>query len=70
MAETAQTSDMGTGLGLVLGFVVALAAVATAATGWMYAIDHADSMKLFSGVALAIAFLAGGIAIAAIHIFE
>ena len=71
MTETAGRSDMATGLGLLLGFAVLLAAIATAGTAYLAEVgDHSDSMQLLSGIALSVAILAGGIAVVAIHAFE
>jgi hypothetical protein len=70
MTETTQESDMATGLGLLFGFVVALAAIGTAATAFVAVTDHSDSLQLLSGVGLTVALLAGGLSIVAIHAFE
>jgi len=70
MTETSRPSDLGTGLSLLLGVVVLAAAIATAATALLAESQGSETMQLFSGVALAVAFVAGGLAIAAIHVFE
>jgi len=71
MAETKTGSDMSIGLGLLLGFVALLAAVAMAGTAYIAALsEEGETMQLLSGVSLTVALLAGGIAIAAIHIYE
>jgi hypothetical protein len=70
MTETTQRSDMATGLGMLFGFVVALAAIATAATAFVAVTDHSDTMQILSGVGLSVAILAGGLSIVAIHVFE
>jgi len=71
MAETTTESDMGIGLGLLFAVVAVLAALAMAGTAYVTALsESADTMQLLSGVALAVAFLAGGLSISAIHIYE
>jgi hypothetical protein len=71
MAETTAGSDMRIGLGLVLGFLALLAALAMAGTAYVAVLEEeAETMQLLSGVALAVALLAGGVAVAAIHIYE
>ena len=71
MAETTGGSDMGIGLGLLLGLVAVLAAIAVAGTAYVSALaEEAETMQLLSGVSLAVALLAAGIAVAAIHIYE
>ena len=62
---------MGIGLGLLLGLVAGLAAIAVAGTAYISALaEEAETMQLLSGVSLAVALLAAGIAVAAIHIYE
>jgi len=62
---------MGIGLGLLLGLVAVLAAIAVAGTAYISALaEEAKTMQLLSGVSLAVALLAAGIAVAAIHIYE
>ena len=71
MAETTGGSDMGIGLGLLLGLVAVLAAIAMAGTAYMSALaEEGETMQLLSGISLTVALLAGGIAVAAIHIYE
>jgi hydrogenase/urease accessory protein HupE len=71
MAETTAGSEMKVGLGLLLGFVALLAALAMAGTAYVAVLEEeAETMQLLSGVALAVALVAGGIAVAAIHIYE
>jgi hypothetical protein len=69
MAETAQ-SDLDLGVSLLFAFVTVLAAVAMAWAAYAAYAQESDSMQLLSGVALTIALLAGGIAVAAVHLFE
>jgi len=70
MTETSRPSDLGTGLSLLLGVVVLAAAIATATTALLAESQGSETMQLFSGVGLAVAFVAGGLAIAVIHVFE
>jgi hypothetical protein len=69
MAEHAQGSDLGIGLAYVLGAVAILAALVTTVTSYADATGGGD-MQLVAGLAMAVAMLAGGLAVAAIHIFE
>jgi hypothetical protein len=56
---------------LLFGLVGVLAAVAMAVTAYLAATQEAaDTLQLLSGVALAVAIIAGGLAIAAVHVFE
>jgi len=69
MAETVQESDMGLGVGLALGFVAVLAAIVTAITAYLsFLVESGDLLQLYSGIAVAVAMLAGGLAIVAIHV--
>ena len=71
MAGTTETSDMGKGLVVVFGVITALAALATAASAYQSEISGGDdSLQILSGVFLAVAFLASGVAVAAIHIYR
>lgn len=71
MTETTGRSDMATGLGLLLGLVVAFASVATAVAAYSSIVaDNGDTMQLASGLAVAVAMLAGCLAIVAIHVYE
>jgi hypothetical protein len=70
MAETNTASDLGTGASLLFGLVALVAAVATAGTAYLSATEHSDQLQLFSGIALAVALVAAGIAIVVIHVFE
>jgi hypothetical protein len=70
MAETQTDSDMRTGLGLLFAVLTVIAALTVAATSYSSALDHSDTMQLVSGVALAVALIAGSLVIAAIHIYE
>lgn len=71
MTETTRKTDMSHGLSLLFGLVGLLAAVAIAVTSYLAATkETADTLQLLSGVSLAIAVLAGGLAIVAVHVFE
>jgi len=62
---------MGLGISLVFGFIALLAAVAAGATSYMsFLIEPGDAMQLYSGLAIALALLAGSLAVASIHLFE
>lgn len=70
MTETSEASDLSTGLGTLFGLVSILAAVGVAVTAYLSFAAGDKSMQLLSGIALTIAFVAGGAAIAAIHIYH
>ncbi|MEF8812793.1 MAG: hypothetical protein V5A55_03130 [Halovenus sp.] len=71
MAETSDSSDMGSGLSLLFGLVGVLAAVAMAATAYLsFVAESGDTEQLLSGLALTVALVAGALAILAIHLFE
>jgi hypothetical protein len=62
---------MATGLGLLFGLVVVIASVATAGTAYSAALaDNGDTLQLLSGVAMAVALIAGSIAVIAIHLYD
>ncbi|WP_241692874.1 hypothetical protein [Haloarcula limicola] len=72
---TQTKSDMGVGLGLVLGLVAVGAAVMTALYSYNYAIVHAQGgetagLLANSGVAFGVAMLAAGLALVAIHAYD
>ena len=70
MAETKRGSDLGTGVGMLFGLVAVVAAIATAATAFLSETQGSDTMQLLSGIALAVALLAGGVAVVAIQVFD
>lgn len=71
MAESNASSDLDTGLVLLFGAVAALASIGTGATAYVSTVgDGGDQMQLYSGILLTAALLAGGIAIAAVHIYD
>ncbi|MEF8907818.1 MAG: hypothetical protein V5A13_08145 [Haloarculaceae archaeon] len=69
MAEHAGRSDMGTGLAFVFGAIAVLGALVTTVTSYIDATGGGD-MQLAAGLGMAVAMLAGGLAIAAIHAYQ
>lgn len=69
MADTAQASDRSLGLSLTFGIITVLAAVLMTATSYLYALNGNADMRTFSGLAFAVAMLAGGLAVAALHLY-
>ena len=69
MAEYAGRSDMGVGLAFVFGGIAVLAALVTTVTSYMDAVGGSD-MQVVAGLGMAVAMLAGGLAVAAIHIYD
>ncbi|MFB6310497.1 MAG: hypothetical protein ABEH64_04860 [Salinirussus sp.] len=67
MATGRTETDMGTGLALSFGALAGVAALASTATAYLYALDGAQAMQLASGIAIAAAFLFGGLAVAVLH---
>lgn len=70
MGQTQSETDLQTGISLLFGVVAVLAAVATAATAYSAEVQASDTMQLYSGIALTIALVAGGLTVAAFHIFD
>ena len=70
MADTERSSDLGTGLSLLLGFVTVAAAVAVAGTAYLAETESSETMQLFSGVALTVALVAGGFAVVAVQLLD
>jgi len=71
MPESNATSDLSTGLVLLFGAVVALAAIGTGATAMMsFSAENGDTMQILSGLLVAVAMVAGGIAVAVVHIYD
>jgi hypothetical protein len=69
------TSDIGVGGSLLFGFLAVLGALVTGVTAYLAAMDDigvgdSDQFQIFSGLALTVALVAGGIAIAVIHLRE
>lgn len=61
---------MDIGLGYAFGAIALLAAVAMLVTAHLAALNGSESLQFLSAVSIAIALLAGGVAIAAVHLFE
>jgi hypothetical protein len=70
MANTARTSDRSLGLSITFGVVAVIAAIAMAATSYVYALNGDPGMRTLSGLAFAAAMAAAGLAVAAPHLFE
>ncbi|MFT4880107.1 MAG: hypothetical protein ACI9CA_000635 [Natronomonas sp.] len=68
MAEQAGRSDMGTGLAFVFGVIAVLGALVTTVTSYMDAVSGSD-MQVVAGLGMAVAMLAGGLAVAVIHAY-
>jgi len=69
MAETAE-SDLELGVSMLFGFITILAAIVTAWAAYASKIQESDTLQLVSGVAFTVALLAGGVAVAAVHLFD
>lgn len=69
MAETVQISDKGIGLSLTFGVVTVLATLAMLATSYLAYLNDDGGMQVLSGIAFAAAMLAGGLSVAAFHLF-
>ena len=69
MADTAQASDRSLGLSLTFGIVSVLATILMAATSYLAFLNGDSNMQTLSGLAFAAAMLAGGLAVAAFHLF-
>jgi hypothetical protein len=70
MADTAQVSDRSLGLSLTFGIVTVLATILMAATSYLYALNGDAGMRTLSGLAFGAAMLAGGLSVAAFHLFD
>jgi hypothetical protein len=70
MAETKQASDKSLGLSITFSVVAALATLGMLATSYLYALNGDHQMQLYSGYAFATAIVAGGLAVAVIHMFD
>lgn len=69
MSHSQTTTDMGVGLSAVFTALALVAAMAVAGTAYLSVLNESFQMQLFSGVALAVTFLFGGLAIAALHLY-
>lgn len=70
MAETADPSDMDLGLGIAFSVVALLAALAMAGTAYLSPLTGSEWLQFLSAVSIAVAFVAGSLAITAMHVFE
>jgi hypothetical protein len=70
MADTMQSTDKGLVLSITFGVVALVATLATMGTSYLYALDGDAQMRLYSGIAFAVAMGAGGLAVAALHLYE
>ena len=69
MTSATNATDLGFGLAIAFTTLAILAAVATTGTSYVYALSGDHGMQVLSGVAVALAVLFGGVAIAAMHIY-
>ena len=65
--DTEAGTDTGPGLTMLAGLMAAAAAVITAVTGTLAIGEGGETLQLVSGVALAVALLASGLTLVAIH---
>jgi len=70
MANVASETDMSVGLGLAFTLVALLAAAGMGAASFLDVLDHDPALRVLSGVALAVALVAGGLAITALHVYH
>lgn len=70
MTGTEQASDKRVGVSLLFGFVALLAALATLLGAYLAEIQGSESLQILSGVGLAATIVAGGLVIAALHMFQ
>lgn len=71
MTQTAETSDMSTGLVLVFGAITVLASIAVAASAYLSTVaDNGDTMQLLSGVFMTVALIGAAMAVAAVHLYQ
>jgi len=71
MTESNATSDLSIGLVLALGAVTALASIGTGATAYLSTTaDGGETMQLYSGLLVALALVAGSIAVAVLHLYD
>jgi hypothetical protein len=67
MAATQSGDEMGTGLSMAFGALAGFAALASAATAYLYAMGGDHAMQTASGLTIAAAMLFGGLAVAVLH---
>ena len=70
MADTVGATDKGVGLSIAFGVVAVIAAVGMLGTSYVYALEGDGQMQIYSGVAFAVAMVAGSLAVAAVHAFD
>jgi len=70
MAEQATPTDMGIGLALLLGAVAIIGALVSTGAAYLYALDEQGTLLVISGLGIGLAMLAGGLAVAAMHVFD
>lgn len=70
MTQTAASSDLSLGLGLVFTVLGLLATVAMGVVSFQNVVAHDPGLQVLSGYALAGALLAGGLAIVALHVYH
>jgi hypothetical protein len=69
MVETVHASDTGVGISLLFGVITVFATLAVLATSYISVVTDDHGMQVLSGIALAVALLAGGLTVAAVHVF-
>lgn len=67
MADSRTVTDMGVGVALALGTLAVVAALATTAMGYLYALEGDHLVQTASGVAVAASMTFAGLAIVALH---
>jgi hypothetical protein len=70
MAEATQASDKSLGLSITFGVIAVLGTLGMLATSYLYALNGDHQMQLYSGYAFAAAIVAGGLAVAVLHMFD
>lgn len=70
MVNTAKVSDRGLGLSLTFAVVAVLATIAMGATSYLAFLNEDTGLQVVSGLAFAAALLAGGLSVAAFHLFS
>jgi hypothetical protein len=70
MANTASQTDLSVGLGLVFTVVALLGAVGMGAASYLNVLEHDAGLQVLSGIALAVALVAGGLAIVSLHVYH
>jgi len=73
--ETRTRTDKGLGLGVLFSIVAVGGALATAALGYTYAVNHAAgeaarATQVNAGIAFGVGLLAAGLAVTALHVYD